>query len=293
MSDAHPAAMADAQRKIKPLLKRLLIDKAGGKCANPGCSNWRVHIHHIKHWAVYKTHAAADMIAICPSCHDAAHHGLLKITDNLLYEWKGVTRAGIPESVHVYVEPASSLKLLTGSFCISTTNDQAAVFELSNSNHLSIRILDHDLLQVSSRLLDMGGNELLRVVENHVRIAKDKRITFDYRAGRARVTVPATGDFVPQWLLDQVRIQDPGFAANGQVVAMDIEVLKPGLVRVQGCWPDGDVGVVITDKALSICRRGQQAPISFVGKGEETGFVLSGPITKEVLFGFDNQTSIL
>lgn len=278
--------MAEAQRKIKPVLKRLLIEKAGGKCANPGCSNWRVHIHHIKHWAIYKAHDAHDMIAICPSCHDAAHHGRLEITDELLYIWKGIVRPDTPGSVHLYVEPAATLKLLTGSLCISTTNDQAAIFELSNSNHLKIRVLDNDLLQVSARLLDQVGNELLRVVENHVRVTKDLRISFDYRAGRARVTVPATDAFVPTWLVEQVRFQDAGYAADGRITALDIEVLRPGLVRVQGCWPDGNVGVVITDKALSFCSRGQRKPTSIVGAGEDTVLMFMGPVTK-ALFGFN------
>lgn len=277
--------MAEPQRKIKPALKHLLIDKAGGKCANPGCSNLGVHIHHIKHWAVYKTHAAADMIAICPSCHDAAHRGRIKISDELLYEWKAVNRSTAAENVHIYVEPATSLKLLTGTIAISTTNDHAAVFELANSNHLKFRVLDRDLLQVSSRLLDQQGNELIRVVENHVRVSRDKRITFDYRAGRARITVPVSEDFVPAWLLDQVRVQDPEFAADGRIVAIDIQVLKPGLVQVQGCWPDGNIAVVINDKALSFCVRGRQQPSSLVGEGEGSVLLYAGPITK-ALFGF-------
>ena len=280
--------MAEAQRKIKPSLKRLLIDKAGGKCANPGCSNWRVHIHHIKHWAVYKAHEAADMIAICPSCHDAAHHGRLRISDELLYAWKGVVREGTADSVHIYVEPASTLKLLTGSLCIATTNDQVAVFELSNSNQLRLRILDQDLLMVSARLQDQQGQEILRVVDNHVRVARSKSICFDYRAGRARVTVPATEEFAPRWLIDQVRFQDPSFAADGRVVALDIEVVKPGLVRVQGCWPDGDVGVVISDRALSFCTRGLREPVSMVGAGEGTVLMYAGPITS-ALFGFGQR----
>jgi len=278
-------SMPTTQRKIKPALKRLLIDKAGGKCANPGCSNWRVHIHHIKHWAVYKAHDADDMIAICPSCHDAAHHGQLKITDEMLYQWKGVVRPKVPDSIHIYVEPASELKLLTGSISIATLNDRASVFELSNSNHLKFRILDKDLLQISVRLQDQWGKELLRVVENHVRVVRDKSITFDYRPGRARVTVPATDDFAPQWLIDQVRCQDPEFAVDGRLVALDIEVVKPGLVRVQGCWPDGDTGIVITDKALSFCSRGRREPQSIAGGGENSVIVWRGPITKSI-FGF-------
>ncbi len=282
--------MATAQRKIKPSLKRLLVEKAGGKCANPGCSNWRVHIHHIKHWAVYKAHDVEDMIAICPSCHDAAHHGNLKISDDLLYQWKGVVRPTSPDSVHIYVEPARELKLLTGSICIATTNDQAAVFELSNSNHLKLRVLDGDLLQVNIRLNDASGKEILRVVENHVRVSRNNNAKFDYRAGRMRVTVPAIANFAPKWLIEQVRYQNPNFASNGQIIALDLEVIKPGLVRVQGCWPDGDVGVVITEQALSFCNRGLREPVSMVGEGEGSVLVYAGPITS-ALFGFGPKPS--
>jgi HNH endonuclease len=278
--------MTEVQRKIQPAIKRLLIDKAGGKCANPGCSNWRVHIHHIKHWAVYKTHDAADMIAVCPACHDAAHHGRLRITDDLLYQWKAVNRTITPKTAHIYVEPAASLKLLTGTISISTTNDRVAVFELSNSNSLEFSILDQDILQISAKILDQQGHELLRVVNNHVRVPKDTRNMFDYRAGRARITVPATENFAPGWLIDQVRVQEPDFAADGHIVAMDIQVLKPGLVQVQGCWPDDNVGVVITDKALMCCVRGNQRPSSMIGAGENCGIICRGPITKK-LFGFD------
>ena len=282
--------MATAQRKIKPALKRILVDKAGGKCANPGCSNWRVHIHHIKHWAVYKAHESDDMIAVCPSCHDAAHHGTLKISDETLYEWKGIVRPAIPSVVHIYVEPARELKLLTGSICIATTNDQATVFELSNLNHLKLRVLDGDLLQVSIRLNDAKGKELLRVVENHVRFNRNKTTKFEYRAGRVRVTVPVSDKFAPAWLVDQVRYQDPTFASDNRVVALDIEVKKPGLVRVQGCWPDGDVGVVITEQALSFCTRGLREPVSMVGEGEGSVLMYAGPITS-AMFGFGPKPS--
>jgi hypothetical protein len=278
--------MAELQRKIKPALKRLLIERAGGKCANPGCSNWRVHIHHIKHWAVYKAHSATDMIALCPSCHDATHHGRLEIADEVLYEWKSIVRSGVPDTAHIYVEPSTQLKVLTGSIAIATTNDQAVVFELSNANQLSFRIIDRDLLQLNARLLDDKGEELCRVVQNNVRVGKVDRVAFDHRPGRARVTLPTTSNFLPDWMLTQVRAQDPGFGADGRIVALDVQVLKPGLLRVQGCWPDGDVGVVITDTALSFCARGRPQPTTLVGAGEDSVLLYAGPITQS-LFGFN------
>jgi hypothetical protein len=272
--------MASAQRKIKPALKRVLVEKAGGKCANPGCSNWRVHIHHIKHWAIYKAHNADDMIAVCPSCHDAAHYGRLQITDEMLYRWKGIVRTSTPDSIHLYVEQsADDLKLVTGSISFTTTNDQAAMFELSNSNHLKIRVLDRDLLLVSIRLLDQSGRELLRVVENHVRVAKDESVVFDYRAGRVRVTVATTENFAPRWLIEQVQSRNPDFGVNDRIVVLDLEVVKPGVVKVQGCWPDADAAVVITQDKLHFCFRDQPTPTTIVGAGEPSVLVYTGSIT--------------
>jgi hypothetical protein len=281
----HDSAGPTQQRHIKPALKRQLIDEAGGKCANPGCSNWRVHLHHIKHWAVYKAHNSAHMIAICPSCHDGAHHGQLKITEEALYVWKGLERAMTSDSAHVYVEPAAELKLLTGTLAISTKNEQMVVFELSNSNKLRLRVLDGDLLQVSSRLQNRKEKEVLRVVDNHVRVARDKNVVFDFRAGRARVSVPASQDYVPDWLIAQMRSQDPAFAGDGRVVAFDIEVLKPGLVRVEGFWPSEEGAIVITKTSLCLCSRGAAGPTSLVGEGESSVLMYAGPITGK-LFGF-------
>jgi hypothetical protein len=153
-----------------------------------------------------------------------------------------------------------------------------------------MRVLDNDILQVSVRLQDEKGKELLRVVENHVRVIRTKDIVFDYRAGHARITVPATSSFAPRWLIDQVRTQDPAFAADGRIIALDVEVLKPGLLRVQGCWPDGKVGVVITEKALSFCKLGLREPISLVGAGEGIVITYAGPVTSAV-FGFAATTS--
>jgi hypothetical protein len=69
--------MAVHRPKVTEEVKNRLRTEARGKCANPGCSNVRAHIHHIREWAVYKTHDDQHMIAVCPACHDAIHHGAL------------------------------------------------------------------------------------------------------------------------------------------------------------------------------------------------------------------------
>lgn len=284
--------MASVQRRIKPSLKRLLVEKAGGKCANPGCSNWRVHIHHIKHWAVYKTHDADHMIAICPSCHDAVHNGSFKISDESLYQWKDIVRPSSPGSAYIYIEPARYLRILTGSVCIESPFDETTIFELSNSNCLKLRVLDEDILQVNVKLNDSSGKEILRVVENNVRVNKSNVAKFDYRAGRVRITLPVSSNFAPEWLVEQVRYKNPNFASNDQIIALDLEVIKPGLVRIQGCWPDGNVGVVITEEALSFCALGLREPSQLIGQGEETVLFYLGPINRP-FFGLGSWSPVL
>ena len=129
--------MASYNRRVKPKLRKALIEEAGGKCANPGCSAWQTHLHHIKEWAVYKTHDAAHTIAVCPTCHDAIHHGRLKIDDATLYTWKRIKRPAAPKVARISVEPSSELMLRLGSLCLSTSNTSATIFELSNTNRLA------------------------------------------------------------------------------------------------------------------------------------------------------------
>jgi len=277
--------MAQQQRKIKTALKKELYDGAGGKCANPGCANWRTHIHHIKHWAIYKCHNTGDMIAVCPSCHDEVHHGNLKISDETLYRWKRIDRGLVPAAAHIYVERAPELRLLTGTIALSPTNDSLIVFELSNTNRLKLRVLDSEILQVTLQLRNCKGMEVLRVVENHLHVVRDPEIEFEFRAGHARVTVPASETYIPSWVIQSMRFQDKTFADYGRVIALDIEVMRPGLVKVQGFWPAEEGCIVITQDAISFCRQGNPHPVSLRGDGEASVLIFTGLVNSK-MFGF-------
>jgi hypothetical protein len=58
----------------KPM-KLQLVEQTSGKCANPGCANVLLELHHIREWRVYHVHDADHMIAICASCHDSVDRG--------------------------------------------------------------------------------------------------------------------------------------------------------------------------------------------------------------------------
>src|SRR6202000_2926571 len=96
--------MANTRLAVPIEIRRRLIEEAGGKCANPGCASFRTHLHHIDEWAVYETHDGDDMIAICPTCHDAVHNGPLAIDDATLRRWKEIDRQPVRRDL-IYVEP--------------------------------------------------------------------------------------------------------------------------------------------------------------------------------------------
>lgn len=153
MESRAPSAKA-RERKVKPTLKRRLVAEAGGKCANPGCANQRVEIHHIQHWAVYRVHDPEHMIAVCPACHDQIHNGSLPIDDDTIYAWKGIEHPERPERIsQLFVEPSINLRIRAGALSFESDSDNMTMFDLANGSTLGFRILDGDLLQLSSKLV--------------------------------------------------------------------------------------------------------------------------------------------
>ena len=277
--------MTTPSRHIPKALKELLINESGGKCANPGCSNVRSEIHHIEHWAVVKTHDAKHMIAVCPTCHDACHNGKLKITEEDLYIWKKIERSSTKGFGHIFVEPSAISRLLTGSISLSTDNNQKLIaFNLSKNDKLEFSI-DDDFLKVSTQLSDPYGNIIIKVKDNNLTFNKDPDITFLQRQGRVQITVPMSKYYLPAHAIFQMRNIEPDFASDNRVIALDLQVVKPGTVRVKGFWNDDTNSIVITDDTLNFCSLGQQRPTTLRGEGEDTLLVVAGPVESS-LFGF-------
>ena len=284
--------MAKKRKKIKPAVKRQIVEEAGNKCANPGCTNWRVHIHHIEHWAIYESNDQKILIAVCPACHDAIHHGRLEIPDEALYVWKYIKRTKVPEISHLYIEPGEEIKLLTGTIAVTTTNQEVIVFQLSPNNSLKFRILDEDIMMLNLKLADTNGKEVLRVVDNHLRSKPSSDIEFLQVPGHLRVSVPATEQYIPLDVLQKMQTQEKDYGTDGSVIALDLEVLKPGLVSVQGLWIENNKAVIITKERLSFIKPDLKQPLSMVGDGEGSVLKYAGPITA-AMFGFEEENSTL
>jgi hypothetical protein len=271
--------MARPRKKVSPKLKTALIAEAGGKCANPGCQNRRTQLHHIREWHVWETHDRAHMIALCPSCHDAAHHGELLITDDELYRWKDIARKPSDDiRDHYYVEPGEPSELVLGNVgIISHTGFRA--FDLSPSNQLGFRVVGGDIMRVNLTITTLAGQEALRVVDGDVKHIVQEDISYQSRRGRILVTTPTAPSFLPSWVPDQLHAAgtQPALAPDGRLVLLDMRVERPGEVHVLGIWADAANAVVATPEGVFLV-----TPRAWSGVSD-LSFAYDGPITPTAL----------
>ncbi|MBV8091906.1 MAG: HNH endonuclease [Acetobacteraceae bacterium] len=265
--------------------KEQLVQEAGGKCANPGCSNWRTQIHHIQHWSVYKAHDSNHMIAVCPACHDHIHY-TGGITDELLYKWKGIPRTNHRDvEGYIYIEPSAEIRVLTGTMCVSTSNAEAAVFTLSNSNKFAFKISgDGDIFLASCSIKDLSGAYLVRMFDGYFKVKRDEAVQINHRPGKIRVTALDAKRYLPAWTITTMRRAIPDFVRNNITTVFELEVIRPGVVRLQGAFVANDAVLAITLDKIYVLRPELNGPIALVGGGERTEIRLSGPVTR-IAFG--------
>ena len=276
--------MAKHRPDISNAIKEKLVVEAGNKCANPGCPTLRTHIHHIRQWHVYQSHDARHMIAVCPTCHDAIHHGALPIDDETLHRWKALTRSATSVRDYLYVEPNSTIKLLLGTIAVAAPRN-AVVFELSAQNRLAFRIEDSDILLLNLALCSLSGKEILRVIDNHIEVAAQDAVVYERVPGHVRVTVPASEEYIQWWAVSKMRRHKPDFGSNGKVMALDLEVMRPGLVRVEGVWVAPGRAIIVTKEEFAFIRPNMRQPLALVGAGEDSVLLFVSEKIDARLFG--------
>ena len=83
-----------------------------------------------------------------------------------------------------------------------------------------------------------------------------------------------------------MKAEQADYAQNNETVLLELEVIKPSLVRVKGCWADNRTAVIITNSTLSFLRDGLQRPLSMIGDGEGSVLMFAGPVTS-AMFGLN------
>lgn len=275
--------MAGEARSISRKIREVLLNESNGKCANPGCNNSRVEIHHIRQWSIYKAHDSEHMIAVCPTCHDACHNGTFKISDELLYRWKGLTKERTYTEANIFVPSAEVTRLSMGTITLQQAKErETIVFNLSSENKLSFSVKSN-WLKVSAKFVDNEGRTILEVTDNNLKLHRDKDVLLEQRPGRFRVTAPVKKFYLPATALFLMKRAEPLYASDGRVTMLDLEVIKEGQVRVQGVWPLGNSAIVVTERAINMCDSDalnsiEPRPLVMTGAGDETVLIFAGPI---------------
>ena len=245
--------MSIQRLKVPAGIKRTLIEEAGGRCINPGCPSARVHLHHISDWATYETHDAKHMIAICPTCHDAVHHGALIIDDETLYRWKTEGK-GPRKADLLFVEPGKNPLIKLGRTAITGLGSQGLVVLAPSPNcHLSYTVEDGEIVLVSCKLADSAGTPIIGLADNRIRIIHPSD-DFNYARvpGHFQLTGPPRA-LLDGWMIDGVRTRLPNFG-DGPEVVLEAEVVAAGEIAIRGIWRDGDRVLVVRDEGWVIPR---------------------------------------
>ncbi len=65
-----------------PRLRRRILAREAGRCANPTCRNGADHCHHIVFRSRGGPTSSANEVAVCRTCHGLIHAGLLRVAGN-------------------------------------------------------------------------------------------------------------------------------------------------------------------------------------------------------------------
>jgi hypothetical protein len=164
---------------------------------------------------------------------------------------------------------------------VMTTEGQAAIFTLSNHNKFEFRVAgDDDIFVASAIIKDLTGRTLVRATESYFRITQDKSVQIDRRAGLIRVVVLNASTFLPEWVIRKMWRAVPDFVEADRVVAFELEVTRPGVVRLRGAFVANDAALVITKDKIYFLRPEMGGPVALEGEGEETIIQVSGPVTR-------------
>ncbi|WP_379968285.1 HNH endonuclease signature motif containing protein [Ectobacillus sp. sgz5001026] len=252
-------------RSIPDNIKLNLIEEAGWKCANPGCSvTSRFEIHHIKEWAVYKTHDEKHMIAICPTCHANVHYNnSLIIEDSEIYQWKTIIRSKTNELItQFFVEPSSKCSLLFGPMKFISYKGMLPI-KLADQL-IEYKILDGKLYFINLFIKDQNGNPLCKANHNIIISNEVEGFTINKREGRLQIIADLSTGLLPKWALEDIRKFEPDFAMDNKLTVLDIKVEEPGTVSISNLViVENNAAFVVKKDEYYFIKKGRVRPLIF------------------------------
>lgn len=130
--------------------------------------------------------------------------------------------------------------------------------------------------------------EVLRVKNNHLRLDINPLVEYKEVTGHIQVTIPVTHDYIPTWVVERMVNYDPSFVIDGKVVVLSLEVIEPGLVKIQGVWSESDRAFVFTKDSICMLQP-SWGPVALITRGGGIAEILSTATSNDrsaAVFGF-------
>jgi hypothetical protein len=143
--------------------------------------------------------------------------------------------------------------------------------------------VDRDVLNL--KLSSATGEPLVDVVDGYVRT---RRSSIEIKSRPGRIYIPAGfhSEYVPEWVRTRLTNEDQFFGLESMPL-LEIKVVRPNLVRVNGIWCDNNTAVIATNRCISFVDRTRLHPTTLTGAGEDAVLHFTGPVETS-LFGFQS-----
>jgi hypothetical protein len=126
---------------------------------------------------------------------------------------------------------------------------------------------------------DLSGKTIVQISENNISAAATDGQSVERRPGKFRVTTSDRESYLPNWVFKMNLRELPEFMWDDEMTVFDLEVVRPGVVRLQGVFVAPDSVFAITESEIIILRPELNGPLLIVGAGEGTVIRITGPVT--------------
>lgn len=176
----------------------------------------------------------------------------------------------IPEEQRT-MQDARILKVQLGSI-YATTEQRSLSCRFTEYNKVLFRIENDSIFLGDVEIKTLNGRRVLRIFNNQRRPTSEQ-VQYQYQPRHVHVSAPLDPIFLPAWALESVRHHLPSYATDGRVTLLDMQLVGPNIVKMQGVWMSRDRGVVVlNDKLIWMPSTGEHS--SIIGSPGETAMLI-------------------
>jgi hypothetical protein len=125
------------------------------------------------------------------------------------------------------------------------------------------------------------GSSLVKITSKQIQHAREPIVL--------QTQIPLSDEIVMSDALAKMCCFEPAFATFGMITLLELQVIKPAVVRVEGVWRTKNGYVIISKRQVAFIKPGLARPLSIVGDGEATLLSYRGPVNS-AMFDFARRS---